>query len=70
MVKVLVRIVKMPFRVARILTALILHPDDEVVGFDVLRKTGKAVFPRYRFKWPQMDWWQDARFNEYPGALR
>ncbi len=65
MMKTLVRLLKMPFRAARILTALILHPDDEVVGFDVLRKTGRAVFPRYRFKWPQMDWWQEAPFNEY-----
>ncbi len=65
MMKILVRILKMPFRAARILSALILHPGDEVVGFDVLRKTGRAVFPRYRFKWPQMDWWQDEPFNEY-----
>jgi O-methyltransferase len=33
--------------------------------FNVLRKAGRWILPRYRFKWPQVDWWEDEAFNEY-----
>jgi len=33
--------------------------------FAILRKVGKVLMPKYRFKWPQLDWWNDSVFNEY-----
>lgn len=33
--------------------------------FRWLLACGKIICPEYRFKWPQLDWWQDANFNEY-----
>jgi len=26
---------------------------------------GRLLVPAYRFKWPQMDWWEDKSFNRY-----
>ena len=46
------------------LIRLILTGDSNV-RFEILRKVGKGLVPKYRFKWPQMDWWNDSRFNEY-----
>jgi len=33
--------------------------------FKLLHLIGKIVFPKYRFKWPQMEWWDNLAFNEY-----
>jgi O-methyltransferase len=33
--------------------------------FVVLAKLGAILYPDYRFKWPQMDWVNDADFNAY-----
>lgn len=33
--------------------------------FYLLRKIASLVLPEYRFKWPQMAWWDDADFNDY-----
>jgi O-methyltransferase len=33
--------------------------------FRLLMKLGRIICPQYRFKWPQMDWLQDASFNAY-----
>jgi O-methyltransferase len=33
--------------------------------FEILRRIGKILVPSYRFKWPYLDWWNDAMFNEY-----
>jgi len=33
--------------------------------FYLLRKIARFLLPEYRFKWPQMAWWQDAAFNAY-----
>lgn len=35
------------------------------VRFRLLMKLGRLLCPHYRFKWPKMDWLQDARFNAY-----
>lgn len=33
--------------------------------FYLLRKLASVVLPEYRFKWPQLAWWEDAAFNAY-----
>ena len=33
--------------------------------FYLLRKIATFVLPEYRFKWPQLAWWDDAAFNAY-----
>ena len=35
------------------------------VRFEALRQAGKRLVPEYRFKWPQMAWWQDRDFAAY-----
>lgn len=39
--------------------------EDELVRFDMLMRMGQWLVPRYRFKWPQMDWWDDEQFTRY-----
>ena len=38
---------------------------DDASRFELLTVLGRAVLPRYRFKWPQMAWWDDEEFNKY-----
>jgi len=38
---------------------------DPIVRFNALRWIARIVVPKYRFKWPQMEWWDDPVFNEY-----
>jgi hypothetical protein len=33
--------------------------------FYLLRKIAGLLLPEYRFKWPQMAWWDDVAFNDY-----
>lgn len=33
--------------------------------FYSLLAVGRVLFPKYRFQWPQMDWWDDPDFNGY-----
>lgn len=33
--------------------------------FYLLRKVATWLLPEYRFKWPQMAWWEDPDFNDY-----
>jgi O-methyltransferase len=33
--------------------------------FALLRRGARHILPEYRFKWPQMDWWNDAEFTAY-----
>lgn len=33
--------------------------------FFILRKISKYLVPEYRFKWPQLDWWNDRDFDRY-----
>jgi hypothetical protein len=37
----------------------------EDLRFRLLMRLGGLLYPGYRFKWPQMDWVSDARFNAY-----
>ncbi len=38
---------------------------DPLDRFKLLRGIGKRLLPAYRFKWPQMGWWEDREFNDY-----
>lgn len=40
-------------------------PDNLLQRFELLRLLADRVLPEYRFKWPQMDWWQSPAFNDY-----
>ena len=33
--------------------------------FRLLMKLGRIICPNYRFKWPQMEWLHDQKFNAY-----
>ena len=33
--------------------------------FRLLMKLGRIICPQYRFKWPQMEWLNDQKFNAY-----
>lgn len=33
--------------------------------FSLLRRFASHILPEYRFKWPQMEWWQHGGFNTY-----
>lgn len=33
--------------------------------FEMLRRIGKILVPKYRFKWPQIQWWDNPVFNNY-----
>lgn len=36
-----------------------------LLRFNLLRIIGRILVPSYRFKWPQIGWWDDSFFNEY-----
>ena len=38
---------------------------DQLSRFYALRSLAITLLPEYRFKWPQMDWWNDPTFNQY-----
>jgi len=33
--------------------------------FELMKRVAGAIYPAYRFKWPQMGWWEDAEFSRY-----
>jgi O-methyltransferase len=38
--------------------------------FYLLKRVASVLLPEYRFKWPQMAWWEDREFNAYLGRFR
>ena len=36
-----------------------------LLRFAILHSAGRLILPKYRFKWPQMNWWDDQQFSEY-----
>ena len=53
-------------RLARRLNAIfrtLAHPEERPLR--ILRLVARVVMPGYRFTWPQLGWWHDARFNAY-----
>ena len=36
-----------------------------LIRFEILRRLARLILPVYRFKWPQMAWWNDKFFNTY-----
>jgi O-methyltransferase len=43
----------------------ILRATGPLARFEMLRSVARLLLPNYRFKWPQMAWWEDAFFNLY-----
>jgi O-methyltransferase len=37
----------------------------EYAKLDIMRFIGRFIAPKYRFEWPMLDWWNDAKFNGY-----
>ena len=52
-------------KLAKLLLQIANKPQDDLLRFKLLRKVGKVVLPGYRFKWPQLDWWNNKQFNAY-----
>jgi O-methyltransferase len=42
-----------------------VEPSNLLDRFSLLRRFASHIIPEYRFKWPQMDWWDDRDFNAY-----
>lgn len=40
-------------------------PDSLLYRFEILKRLAGRLLPEYRFKWPQMDWWQSDAFTAY-----
>lgn len=38
---------------------------DQMIRFEIMKTISGIIFPAYRFKWPQMDWWNDQEFTHY-----
>jgi O-methyltransferase len=54
------------FRVIRQLVSALRDPEAAAhVRFTVARRIARRVYPRYRFQWPQVAWWDDQEFNAY-----
>lgn len=53
-------------RLVKLLLAVLrpaaLGPEER---FEALRQAGRRLVPEYRFKWPQMAWWEDREFTAY-----
>lgn len=47
------------------LIRLIRNGEYELLRFYLLWIVGKLLVPRYRFKWPQMAWWDNEGFTAY-----
>ena len=47
----------------------LIKEKDPNVRFELLLKVGRILMPEYRFKWHQLDWWNDPIFNEYLGLF-
>lgn len=42
-----------------------LTKQDSLSRFYALHSLAQVLTPEYRFKWPQMDWWDNSEFNSY-----
>ncbi|WP_295580011.1 TylF/MycF/NovP-related O-methyltransferase [uncultured Lamprocystis sp.] len=40
---------------------------DPTARFELLMLLGRVLVPRYRFKWPDLDWMDNGDFNDYLG---
>ncbi len=38
---------------------------DQLTRFELMIRVARVIFPPYRFKWPQMGWWDNYEFNQY-----
>lgn len=43
----------------------LLKNNDQLARFNLLCSIGKRLLPNYRFVWPQMEWWDNKKFNAY-----
>lgn len=53
------------WRVLVSLFFVLKKPSDQTARFNALTLIGKKLVPQYRFKWPQMEWWDNETFNRY-----
>ena len=38
---------------------------EPVARFELMTRLSRIIYPSYRFKWSQMDWWNNKEFNVY-----
>jgi O-methyltransferase len=43
----------------------LMNSKKTLLRFSALCWIGRILVPKYRFKWPQMEWWDEPAFNEY-----
>jgi len=46
-------------------TPRVLRVTGTLARFELLRRLARLLLPQYRFKWPQMEWWDADWFNAY-----
>ena len=49
----------------KLLGKIVRLPKSENERLEVLLELSKRVYPRYRFKWPSMEWWDDDKFTGF-----
>ena len=42
-----------------------INTRNSIARFNLLRLAGRILAPNYRFKWPQMEWWDEPGFNHF-----
>ncbi len=70
MFKILRRMLRMvmpveQYLLLRLLAKVVCLPKTEGERLEVLMKISQRVLPRYRFKWPEIDWWDDELFSSF-----
>jgi hypothetical protein len=61
---------RQPSRIYRYLSAIRkLARGDQQARFELMKFVAGLFYPSYRFKWPQMGWWDDGDFTRYLGRF-
>lgn len=63
MLKNFIYYLKLPLKAIKVIKHLL--SGELLFRFEFLRIMGKLLVPEYRFKWPQIEWWQNEFFNQY-----
>jgi O-methyltransferase len=53
------------FNSLRVVTKVILGKGTLLERFSLITQISKWILPEYKFKWPQMDWWNDIEFSNF-----
>lgn len=56
---------KQKYLLLRLLAKVAILPESENERMEIMLALGKRLIPHYRFKWPEMDWWDNKEFTDY-----